>query len=143
VRRGGRWLACAGMGLLLGARLPARAAPPTQSFDGIWDTILSCPNTRGALGYSFQFDSRVLNGVLHGQKGTQGEPGWLQIDGTIMPDGSADLYASGLVGAAPFAVGQRPAGTSYGYHVRARFAGGTGKGERVEGRPCSVTFRRR
>jgi hypothetical protein len=44
--------------------------------------------------------------------------------------------------AAPFAVGQRPAGTRYGYHVEARFADDTGEGHRVEGRPCSLTSSR-
>jgi len=44
-------------------------------------------------------------------EGTRGQPGWLQLDGRILDDGSADLYAKGIVGAAPFAVGQRPAGT--------------------------------
>jgi hypothetical protein len=122
---------------------PSGGAPAAQPFEGIWDTILSCPNTQGALGYSFEFDSRVQNGMLHGEKGTKGQPGWLQIDGSVMADGSADLYVSGLVGAAPYAVGRRPAGTAYGYHVRARFVEGAGKGERVEGRPCSVAFRRR
>ncbi len=57
-----------------------------------------------------------------------------------MPDGSANLYVQGLVGAAPFAVGQRPAGTSYGYHLDSRFSGASGQGTRVEGRPCSAVF---
>jgi hypothetical protein len=85
----------------------------------------------------------VKNGVLHGEKGKQGEPGWLKLDGTIAADGAADLYASGLVGAAPYAVGQRPAGTAYGYHVDARFSDSTGSGHRVEGRPCTLSFKRK
>jgi hypothetical protein len=77
---------------------------------------------------------------LHGQKGSKGEPGWLSLDGTIAPDGSASLYVDGIVGAAPYAVGERPAGTQYGYHVDAKFDGASGTGHRVEGRPCTVTF---
>jgi hypothetical protein len=123
------------------ASLPlAFADPPHHRFDGTWNTILSCPNARGALGYSFAFLSLVKDDVLHGEKGTQGQPGWLQIDGTIRADGTADLYTSGLVGAAPYAVGDRPAGTAYGYHVDSLFAGTRGNGHRVEGRPCTVTF---
>jgi len=80
--------------------------------------------------------------VLHGEKGDQGKAGWLQIDGKIASDGSADLYADGLVGAKEFAVGRRPAGTRYGYHIDAKFSGDSGTGKRVEGRPCSVTFTR-
>jgi hypothetical protein len=135
-----------GVGLcaLLLALAVARAddAPPGR-FDGLWDTIVSCENTSGALGYSFEFVSTVKQGVLHGEKGKPGEPGWLKLDGTITTDGVADLYASGLVGAAPYAVGQRPAGSAYGYHVDARFSGTKGSGHRVEGRPCTVSFTRK
>jgi len=98
--------------------------------------VLSCPNAKGALGYSFEFPATVTDDVLHAEKGTKGEPGWLQIDGVIGADGAANLYAKGLVGAAPFAVGDRPAGTEYAYHIDARFAPAAGQGQRVEGRPC-------
>jgi hypothetical protein len=122
-----------------GAHAEAAPAP----FDGTWTTILSCTNSNGALGYSFEFPSSVTQGVLHGEKGTKGEPGWLTLDGHIQSDGAADLYVNGLVGAAAFAVGQRPAGTAYGYHVEARFTGDTGTGHRVEGRACTVSFSRK
>jgi hypothetical protein len=121
----------------------AHAAAAPAPFDGTWTTILSCTNSNGALGYSFEFPSSVTQGVLHGEKGTKGEPGWLTLDGHIQSDGAADLYVNGLVGAAPFAVGQRPAGTAYGYHVDARFSRDTGTGHRVEGRACTVSFSRK
>jgi hypothetical protein len=122
---------------------PALGEEPRGPFDGVWTTILSCTNSNGALGYSFEFPSTVKEGVLHGEKGTKGEPGWLSLDGRIQPDGTAHFYVDGLVGAAPFAVGQRPAGTAYGYHVEARFLGETGTGHRVEGRPCSIEYERK
>jgi hypothetical protein len=118
----------------------AIARADDHPFDGPWDTVLSCENAAGALGYSFKFISSVKDGVLHGEKGTKGKPGWLQLDGKILPDGSANLYVDGLVGAAETAVGRRPAGTEYGYHVDAKFSGRSGTGKRVEGRPCSVEF---
>jgi hypothetical protein len=120
----------------------AGTTTPTTRFDGLWQTTLSCTNAEGALGYSFRFPSTVKNGVLHGEKGTAHEAGWLQIDGSLRADGVADLYVEGLVGAAPFAVGQRPAGTSYGYHVDARFSLDRAEGHRVEGRPCTVVWTR-
>jgi hypothetical protein len=135
-----------GVGILLLGLAPLGAGADDASpgpFDGVWDTIVSCVNASGALGYSFEFPSTVKQGVLHGEKGTPGEPGWLKLDGKIAADGAADLYASGLVGAAPFAVGQRPAGTAYGYHVDARFSATSGTGHRVEGRPCTLTFTRK
>jgi hypothetical protein len=109
-------------------------------FDGVWDTVLSCPNTSGALGYSFRFSSTVRDGSLHAEKGTKGQPGWLEINGKIKSDGAATLYADGLVGAADYAVGHRPAGTEFGYHIDTRFEADQGKGKRVEGRACEVTF---
>jgi hypothetical protein len=121
----------------------AQSDDNAKRFDGSWDTILSCSNAAGALGYSFEFLSTVKDGALHGEKGTKGEPGWLQVDGTIPPDGHASLYATGLVGASEVAVGHRPPGTQYGYHVDAEFADSSGKGHRVEGRPCMVTFNKK
>jgi hypothetical protein len=112
-------------------------------FDGSWDTVLSCENAAGALGYSFKFLSIVKDGTLHGEKGAKGKPGWLQLDGKILADGSAKIYADGLVGASEVAVGRRPVGTEYGYHIQAKFSEESGTGKRVEGRPCSVTFTRK
>jgi len=125
-----------------GAHADEKTGTTTQTtqFDGLWQTTLSCTNASGALGYSFRFPSTVKNGVLHGEKGTAHEAGWLQIDGSVHPDGVADLYVEGLVGAAPFAVGQRPAGTPYGYHVEGRFSLEHAEGHRVEGRPCTVVW---
>lgn len=128
------------IGSALLAALPASAKNP---FDGTWDTILSCENSSGALGYSFKFPSVVKDGVLHGQKGNKGKPGWLQLDGPIADDGSAKLYVDGLVGASEAAVGRLPAGSSYGYHVDAMFKGDSGTGKRVEGRPCTVEFKKK
>src|SRR6202161_963592 len=101
--------------LAVGAAGYSRADEARGRFDGDWDTILSCPNSNGALGYSFKFLSTVKNGLLHGEKGRRDEAGWLQLDGKILDDGSADLYVDGLVGAAPYAVGQPPAGSKDGY----------------------------
>jgi hypothetical protein len=124
----------------------SRALPADQGphrFDGEWDTALSCPNSNGALGYSFKFVSMIKDGVLHGEKGAKGEAGWLQVDGPISADGASDLYVQGLVGAARYAVGQRPAGTAYGYHLVVGFSDASGKGHRVEGRPCDVVFNKK
>ncbi|HTC45421.1 MAG TPA: hypothetical protein VK696_10265 [Steroidobacteraceae bacterium] len=128
--------------LIAGAAAAAQADNAAKRFDGSWETVVSCPNSNGALGYSFMFPAVVKDGVLHAEKGAKGEPGWLQIDGRIGADGHASLYASGLVGAAEAAVGHRPPGTQYGYHIDTEFGDKAGKGHRVEGRPCTVEFSR-
>ncbi len=112
-----------------------------QPFDGKWLTTVSCANFRDALGFSYQFVSTVRDGVLHGLHGAQGEPGSLQIDGTIPPDGKASLYAKGRTGSKEYVPGRdTPKGTEYGYNIDAHFDGTTGTGTRIEGRPCSLKF---
>src|SRR5580658_1659212 len=102
------------------------AGAAENRFDGAWDTILSCENTSGAKGYAFKFDSSVKNSVLHGEKGTKGKPGWLQLDGKIGADGAANLFVDGLVGASEAAIGHLAEGSKYGYHVDAKFGDDSG-----------------
>jgi hypothetical protein len=128
------------LSIAIAAPAQVGAADENAHFDGTWETVLSCENAAGALGYSYKFPSIVKDGVLHGEKGKKGKAGWLQLDGKILADGSAKIYADGLVGAADAAVGHRPAGTQYGYHIEAKFSAESGTGKRVEGRPCSVDF---
>jgi hypothetical protein len=116
-------------------------ANDTQAFDGNWTTTVSCANYKDAFGFSFQFVSTVQNGIFHGIHGTVGEPGSLQIDGTIPPDGKASLYAKGRTGSKEYVPGHdTPKGTEYGYNIDAHFEGSMGSGTRVEGRPCSLKF---
>jgi hypothetical protein len=44
------------------------------------------------------------------------------------------------VGAEEVAVGHRPRGSAFGYHVEGKFSEKEGSGKRVEGRPCEVEF---
>jgi len=127
------------------ALIPAAtvAAPDaTTRFDGVWTTTVSCPDTAGAMGFTYEAPTRIENGVFHAERMHEGEPGRLVIDGQISPDGHAVLSAKGLVGASLYAVGQRPKGTEYSYHVKAVFRDGAGTGTRVEGRHCDLTFTR-
>ena len=119
----------------------AIVASDTQHFDGKWLTTVSCPAARDALGFSYQFVSTVKDGVFHGLHGTEGEPGSLQIDGKIPPDGKASLYAKGRTGSKEYVPGRdTPRGTEYGYNIDAHFEGSLGTGTRVESRPCSLKF---
>jgi hypothetical protein len=127
--------------ILIMATAQAPAGDP-KHYDGMWDTVLSCPNDAGAMGYSFRFNSVVKDGELHGEKGTKGQAGWLEINGKIAPDGVSHLLANGLVGASEYAVGKRPAGTAYAYKLDVKFGDDQGTGKRVEGRPCEVTFKK-
>jgi hypothetical protein len=130
-----------GVGLLLWAGA-VHADPAPAPFDGAWSTVISCAPAVGALPYTYHFSSTVKDNVLHGERGVKGLPGWLMLDGQIMPDGSADIRARGLVGKQRYAVGERPAGTPYSYHIDAHFTGNSGTGQRVKQRSCTATFTR-
>ncbi len=110
-------------------------------FDGKWLTTVSCAGTRGALGYSYRFESEVKDGNFHGLHGTEGQPGSLLIDGKIEADGTAKLFATGRTGSKEYVPGRdTPRGTEYNYSIEAHFNDKTGTGKRIEGRPCSLEF---
>ncbi len=112
-----------------------------RELDGEWTTTVSCAAARDALGYSFQFVSVVKNGVLHGERGKEGEPSSLRIDGKISAEGEGSLYVNGRTGSKEYVPGRdTPRGTEYGYNVVAHFDSHEGAGNRVEGRPCSLKF---
>jgi len=112
-----------------------------ESFDGKWQTTVSCQSARDALGYSFRFVSEVKDGKFRGLHGTEGEPSSLLIEGKIEADGSAKLYATGRTGSKEYVPGRdTPRGTEYSYNIDAHFKGSKGSGTRVEGRPCSFEF---
>jgi hypothetical protein len=103
-------------------------------FDGSWMATISCLGSRGLQSYTIQITAQVKDGMFHGQRGTEGEPDSLTVDGPIQLDGSAELFAQGVT---VFAVGTLPAGAKYTYHIMARFEGAGATGTRVESRPCS------
>jgi hypothetical protein len=92
------------------------------------------------LGFSFQFNSQVKDGVIHGVHGTPGERSSLVLDGKLQSGGDAAMTAKGVVGSATFAVGGQPGGTPYAFHATAHFDRNAGNGHRIEGRPCDLTF---
>ena len=111
-------------------------------FDGSWQTTVSCPNANEALSYAYEFASQVKDGTLHGQRGVEGKPGWLTLEGKINPDGTANIQAKGIVGNSAYAQGNAPAGNPYTYRVSALFEDTTGTGDRIDGRVCHFTFTR-
>jgi len=128
---------------LLFAASATRADAMQARFDGTWTTVVSCSVATAALPYSYEFPSTVRDGVLHGERGVKGAPGWLQLEGRILADGSADISAHGLVGKERYALEERPPGTPYSYRIDARFSENSGVGHRVKGRACTVSFSRK
>jgi hypothetical protein len=122
------------------ASQPASSAP-TRQFDGAWSITFTCPAAGSALGYSYRVAAQISDGLLHGEKGEKGKPGWLTIDGKIGVDGSlGNVYVDSLVGASQVAIGNVARGTEFGYHVAGKLSSSSGTASRVEGRACTLDF---
>jgi hypothetical protein len=117
-----------------------------EKFDGTWVTTLTCPDKGGTQGYTWVFDSTVQNSNLRGERGKAGEPGYLQIDGKIAPDGKAKLAANGVVASRQYARGVfAHKGADYTYDITAQFSEKEGTGTRnaglgIVGRTCTFEF---
>lgn len=116
-------------------------------YDGNWTTHMACEAHGETPAYKWQFPSTIKDGVLHGQHGEKGGPGYLVIDGKIADDGSAKLSAKGTVESennharGVFAL----KGNNYDYTIKAQFMEAKGTGTRNEGagilgRPCTFDF---
>ena len=61
-----------------------------------------------------------------------------RFDGTIEPDGTGKLYATGLTNSKEFIAGRAgERGTGYRYNIDAHFRALRETGMRVDGHPCS------
>ena len=131
--------------VLMTAVLSPVARAQSTPFDGQWNVVLTCPphnEGEAAKGYTHRFFAQVQHGELRGTYGTEGEPGWHFLHGTIAPDGSANLRLDGIVNNPPHAINNSPRGKAYTYRVRARFEPSSGTGERLSGRVCEFRFAR-
>lgn len=144
-----RWAARILATLLLGTAItgaPIRAADSAAPFDGQWQVVLTCPphheDDDGAKGYVHRFPAEIKNGVLRGTYGTEGQPSYHLLAGTIAPDGKADLKLDGIVSRPDHAVNNAWRGKPYSYKVRAKFETGSGTGTRVGRRKCDFAFSR-
>ena len=122
---------------------PKQAAAPvpatTGRFDGNWLVTVVCPpDPGGAKGYEINLPGTVKEGALHAQASRQEHS--LTITGAIQPDGTATLYADGIIGNEAYAANRGARGTAYKYTIAARFDGARGSGNRVQSRICNLTF---
>lgn len=120
--------------------LPSLArAEEAPKFDGKWNTTVTCKT-----GAPVKFVTEVQSGVLGGQQGTEGAPGFLRIEGKVTPAGVGHVYAKGRSVAGDSTGGRDiPPGTEYGYYIQAKFEGKSGAGNRVEGRACAIKFEKK
>ena len=124
----------------------AIASEQPSKFDGSWNVTLACPphneEDRVVNGYTHRFPGKITNGQLRAVHGTEGQPNWHLLTGTIAADGTATLLLEGIVGNPDGAINRAPRGRPYKYSVQAQFEPSSGAGERLTGRICHFTFSR-
>jgi hypothetical protein len=126
--------------LLSLALLPAQPALAQGAFDGTWNVTVNCPPAGNAAGYVLRFPAQVAAGRLLGDYSDQRDGASLRLEGTINADGTALLRAEGITGSPTNTIGQVARGTPYRYTANARFSGRSGEGQRIQTRPCTLTF---
>jgi hypothetical protein len=120
------------------------SAKDRRRFDGIWLGKLACePTPSGLPGWRYELTGKVTDGVFHAEIGRVGKPGSQTFDGTIEPDGTADIFQKGLSGDPQRDPFHRPAGTEYNNRYLAKFDGSHGSGTRSDRASCNVNFTKR
>lgn len=119
------------------------ATAAASRFDGPWQVVVTCTTVDGkALGYELRFKGAVSGGQFWAEHGKPDESPWLSLSGPIGSDGAATLQARGRTGPPGFAIGKPRPGSPYQYRVQAQFDERTGRGRRLELRPCELVFER-
>jgi hypothetical protein len=117
---------------------PGATTPEVRRFDGTWFVSWICESTpSGQPEIKGRFVGKASNGVLRGEAGTEGSPGWSSWNGTIRSDGSITIKAEGLSGDTQTDPFHRPAGTKFSYTMIGTLEGTSGVGTRAD-RDCNI-----
>lgn len=120
--------------------LPAARGSSANPFDGNWVVAITCPAHKNAGSYAFELHAKVKESNFKADKGVEGEPNWLRIEGHIQSDGIARLEAKGITGNPDRTVGSKARGTAFDYPISAQFEESRGTGRRLKARPCDLAF---
>jgi TIR domain len=130
----------------VGAPTPAvpqpTSGPAAGRFDGLWNTTMDCPKFGTVLAINLQFVTRVAGGHLHGQRGAEGTPSSLTLDGDIAPDGSVTVAVKGFTGDSAYSPNNLPSGVPirYEFLLHLEDTRGSASIHLPLGRPCEFTF---
>jgi hypothetical protein len=119
-------------------------AKDAMRFDGIWQGMLVCESTKSGLpGWKYELVGKVTDGVFHAQLGQVGKPGSQTFDGTIGPDGAADVAQKGWSGDTRRDPFHRPVGTEFNNTYLTKFDGSKANGIRANRPSCKVDLTKR
>jgi Caspase domain len=128
-------------------RIESLAMPDSakdRRFDGIWTGMLVCESTASGLpGWRHELNGRVTDGDFHAETGRVGKPGSETFDGTIEPNGMADILQKGWSGDPQKDPFHRPIGTEYNNKYLTKFDGSHGSGTRSDRASCNVNLTKR
>jgi uncharacterized caspase-like protein len=117
---------------------PGASTPEVRRFDGTWVVSWVCESTPSGLPeVKGRFIGKATNGVLRGEVGMEGNPGWSRWNGTIEPDGSITIKAEGLSGDTKTDPFHRAPGTKMSYTMIGTLEGTSGVGTRAD-RDCNI-----
>jgi hypothetical protein len=111
-------------------------------FDGVWIANLVCEKTPSLPGWKNEFVGRVKNGILHGQRGTEGAPNSNTFDGMIEPNGTAEVSETGFSQDSKTDPFHRPTGTQFHTTYVGSFDGARGTFTRLDRPSCNINFTR-
>jgi hypothetical protein len=126
------------------ASLSADLSRERRRFDGIWRGTLACePSSPGVSNWGYELTGRMNDGVFHAERGRVGRPASETFDGTIGPDGTAEIFQKGWSGDTRKDPFRRPTGTEYNNRYRAKFEGSRATATRSGATSCVVSVTKR
>ena len=124
---------------------PSASAPKAlqdvHRFDGKWIGTIDCePTASGLPGWKYELPAIVWNGHFRGAHGKEGSPGSDSFDGTINPDGSAEISQNGISGPTAKDPFHRPMGTVFQNVYFGGFDGTHGALTRLNRTSCTLNM---
>jgi hypothetical protein len=117
------------------------AVPDVRRFDGSWIGTLVCNSTLSGLpGWSYELDAVVLDGAFRAERGDKDKPGSEAYEGTIKPDGAAEISQNGLSGETSRDPFHRPTGTEFHNTYLGKFDQTHGTLTRLNRASCTMNF---
>jgi hypothetical protein len=120
------------------------SAADVRRFNGTWISTVHCDAVQpNILEWSLKVVAIVKDGVLHGGRGVDGQPGWAAYDGQIAADGMIALSIKDITGDQKLSrQGVLPSGTRREWQALGKLEGSHGSAVALISRNCNFNFSR-